>query len=93
MMEHEGMTAMKRPADMIDMIAEAPDSRAVHSAISDIISEYKRPCPFCGEYQYLEVVKVNGFHSVICNACSSMGPIAGSAGAAIRNWNKRTEEV
>ena len=58
--------------------------------------EYMRECPHCGETQQLSVLHglPDDFGEVYyaqCDACLSRGPIAGSAKAAVNNWNKRPE--
>ena len=57
--------------------------------------EYMRECPHCGETQQLSVLDrpadCGEEYYAQCDSCLSRGPIAGSAKAAVNNWNKRPQ--
>ena len=54
-----------------------------------------KPCPFCGEAEYLEVQAYDGGMLdayVQCNECSTYGPDGGTRDDAIIKWNHRPSE-
>jgi len=50
-----------------------------------------KPCPFCGEKNYLDVYQGGAFR-VGCSKCKSNGPVECSVGKAKKAWNKRPQE-
>ena len=53
-----------------------------------------KPCPFCGEKEYLNVSLKSSlyFTKAVCNECGAGGPNSSSAELAIEAWNKRVTE-
>lgn len=53
--------------------------------------EELKPCPFCGEKDFLEETELDGGRTtcVWCNHCGSQGPYADNEKIAKKLWNKR----
>ena len=50
-----------------------------------------KPCPFCGESEFLKPVDYNGRYSVECEHCSAGGPMERTEEEAVAKWNERRE--
>lgn len=56
-----------------------------------LMPEELKPCPFCGEKDFLEETELDGGRTtcVWCNHCGSQGPYADNEKIAKKLWNKR----